>query len=385
MLKMKKIILAPDSFKGTMSAITICGIAERVIKRFFPDAEIINVPIADGGEGTCDCFFEALGGEKIDVKVSGPFFEKVDSFYLLLPDKKTAVIEMSAAAGLPLAGDKKNPAITTTFGVGELILHVLKKGVKKIILGLGGSATNDGGAGMAAALGIKFFDNEGKDFIPTGGTLEKITKIDFSDKLKQLDDCAFIAMCDVNNPICGTNGAAYIFAPQKGADPEMVKTLDENLLHFSKIILAYTGKDILNIPGTGAAGGMGAGVLAFLTGELKSGIETVLDTVGFDELLEGADLVITGEGRIDSQSLSGKAVIGVARRAKKKNVPVVAVCGGIEDDIMEVYNEGVSAVFSINRKPLPFSEARLFSEKNLELTIDSLMRVIKNINKGDCR
>ena len=374
---MKKFILAPDSFKGTMSSIKICNIISSVIEKHFSDAEIIKIPVADGGEGTIDCFLEAVGGRKVNVKVKGPYFEERDSFYGVLSTDDTAVVEMATAAGLPMVVGKENPALTTTYGVGQLIKHAIENGSKKVIIGLGGSCTNDGGTGMAAALGIKFLDENENEFIPTGGTLNKISKIDISGRLKALDDCEILAACDVNNPLCGKNGASYIFGPQKGADPSMVEQLDNNLMHLAQIIKRDLGKDIMNVPGSGAAGGLGAGVLAFAGAELKSGIEIVLDTVKFDEIAKGASCVITGEGKIDGQSLRGKVPVGVAKRAKALEIPVIVIAGDIGDDIENVYSLGVTAVMSINRVAVPFEKARLRCESDLELTVDTLMRLLK--------
>lgn len=376
MRSMRKILLVPDSFKGTMSSSEICLIMETVIKRYFPDAEIISIPVADGGEGSVDSFLSAVGGEKIIVPVKGPYFEDIEGFYGVLPDH-TAVIEMAAAAGLPMVGDNKHAEKTTTYGVGQLILHAVRNGCKKIVVGLGGSATNDGGAGALAALGIRFMDQEGKEFVPVGETLMKISTID----KKRLDSCLsgvqIVTMCDIDNPLCGPNGAAVVFGPQKGADAEMVKLLDMNLAHLAEIIRRDIGVEIKDIAGAGAAGGMGGGMAAFLNTKLQLGIETVLDTVGFDSLLTGADLVFSGEGKIDFQSLRGKVVIGVARRAIKERVPLIAVVGDIGDNIEGAYAEGVSAIFSINRVAVPYNEARLRSKADLALTMDNLMRFIK--------
>ncbi|NLM10410.1 MAG: glycerate kinase [Clostridiaceae bacterium] len=372
---MKKIIIAPDSFKGTMSSIRICDIMEEEIRKFFPDAEINKIPVADGGEGTVDSLIEAGKGKKVFVKVKDPYFETIDSFYGILSDGETAVIEMAAAAGLPLVENRKNPSATTTYGVGELIRHAVSKGCKNIIIGLGGSCTNDGGAGMAAALGVKFTDEEGKEFIPVGGTLSQVKKIDASEML-DLSGLTITAMCDVNNPLCGENGASKIFGPQKGADKEMTELLDRNLKHFANIIKSQLNKDIIDMPGAGAAGGLGAGVAVFLNAELKQGIDVVLDTVDFNTLLDQANLVFTGEGRIDGQSLRGKVVHGVAIRAKKYGVPVIAVVGDIGDGIEDIYNAGVSAIMSINRVAVPFEIARLRSEKDLALTMNTIMRLL---------
>jgi len=374
-IKMKKIVLAPDSFKGTMSSIKICDIMEAEIKKFYPDAEVIKIPVADGGEGTVDAFLEAVGGEKIHVMVKGPYFETMDSFYGILADGKTAVIEMAAAAGLPLVENRKNPFLTTTYGVGELIRHAVESGCRNLIIGLGGSCTNDGGAGMAAALGVKFICKDGEEFIPTGGTLSRVDRIDTSE-IMDLSGVTITVMCDVNNPLCGENGASKVFGPQKGADAAMTELLDRNLRHFAEIIKVHLNKDITDMPGAGAAGGMGAGTAAFLDAELKRGIDVVLDTAGFDSLLEGTDLVFTGEGKIDSQSLSGKVICGVASRAKKHNVPVIAVVGDIGDDTEEIYSLGITAVMSINRVAVPFEIARHRSEKDLALTMNTIMRLL---------
>lgn len=373
---MKKIILAPDSFKGTMNSITICCIMEDVIKRHFSSAEIIKVPVADGGEGTIDCFLEAVGGEKINVRIKGPYFEEIDACYGILPDGNTAIIEMAQAAGLPLVEGRMNPSITTTYGVGQLIIHAVARNCTNIIIGLGGSCTNDGGCGMAAAMGIRFYDHGGKLFVPTGKTLKEIAFIDTSARSKMLDECSITAMCDVNNSFCGPNGAAFVFAPQKGADEKMVHELDDNLQYLESIIKSQLKINIAELPSAGAAGGMGGGVVAFLNARLMSGIETVLATTHFDSILDGADLVFTGEGKIDTQSLSGKVVIGVAERAAKKQVPVIAVVGDIGDDIDGIYPKGVTAVVSINRVAVPFEAARKRCKKDLSLTVDTIMRLL---------
>jgi len=373
---MKNIILAPDSFKGTMSSSRICGIMEEVLVRYFPDAVIRKIPVADGGEGTVECFREAVGGTEVRLKVSGPYFEEIEAAYAVLPDGSTAVIELAAAAGLPLVGENRNPLLTTTFGVGQMIRHALENGCKNIVLGLGGSSTNDCGTGMAAALGVRFLDEKGEAFVPVGGTLDRIKDIDMSCRAKELDGCKLTVMCDVDNPLCGINGAAYVYGPQKGADEETVIVLDINLEYLSGLIREKLHTDLAQMPGAGAAGGAGAGVVAFLGGELKPGIETVLDVVGFDSLLENADLVFTGEGKIDRQSLRGKVVAGVAKRAKLKGVPVIVVVGDIGDEIDEVYRLGVTAVVSINRVAVPFETAKHRSESDLRLTMHDIARLL---------
>jgi glycerate kinase len=374
---MKRIILAPDSFKGTMSAIKVCNIMEGEIKRHFPDMEVVKIPVADGGEGTVDCFLEALGGSRINLTVCGPLFAETKAFYGILPDGNTAVIEMAAAAGLPLTKGRNNPAATTTYGVGQLIRNAVENGCRKIIIGLGGSATNDGGAGMAAALGIRFIDALDCEFIPVGGTLDRVARIDTEGLVKELADCEITGMCDVDNPLYGEYGAARIYGPQKGADEECIVLLDKNLEYFSSLLKQQLGIDIAHLPGTGAAGGLGAGIMAFLKAGLKSGIDTVLDTVGFNNLLQGTDLVITGEGRIDGQSLRGKVVVGIAGRAKEKGIPLIAVVGDIGDDIQQVYSKGVTAVVSINRVAVPFEKAAARCETDLSCTMDTIMRLLK--------
>lgn len=374
-LQMNKVLLIPDSFKGTMSSSEICEIMKKSIRSYCPEAEIVSIPVADGGEGSVDSFLSAVGGERVRLSVKGPYFENVKGFYGRLPDN-TAVVEMAAAAGLPLVGNKKHVEETTTYGVGQLIEHAVKSGCKKIIVGLGGSATNDGGVGAAAALGVRFLDRSGKPFIPVGASLCNIASIDVSGLNPLLEKVQIVTMCDIDNPLCGPQGAATVFSPQKGADEATVKMLDENLAHLAVVIEENLGKKIANIRGAGAAGGMGGGMVAFLNSKLQMGIETVLDAVHFDSLLEGADLVISGEGKIDCQSLRGKVVVGVARRTKRKGIPLIAVVGDIDDNIAGIYAEGVTAVFSINRKAIPFEEAKLRCKSDLALTMDNLIRLL---------
>jgi len=372
---MRKIVVVSDSFKGSITSSEICAIVAEEVRRFFPECEIVGLPVADGGEGTVDSFLACVPGEKIFSEVSGPNFERRTAFFGRFGE--TAIIEMAAAAGLPLVGDEKDPTKTTTFGVGELMKHALEHGAKKLILALGGSATNDGGCGAAAALGTRFFDAEDKLFVPTGGTLSKIARIDNSETKRLLSGVEVVAMCDIDNPMHGSRGAAYVFAPQKGADAAMVTLLDNELAALDAIIMRNLGLSVANMSGAGAAGAMGAGVVAFFGATLQPGIETVLDTVCFEERISGADFVITGEGRLDSQSLRGKVVIGVARRAKRAGVPVLAVVGDIGDGIDEAYSEGVRAVFSTNHLAIPFSEAKLRSKQDYRSTVSNLLRLIE--------
>lgn len=372
---MKKIILIPDSFKGTLSSAKICEILAGQIAEVFPGCQTVQIPVADGGEGSVDCFLTALGGEKRTVTVKGPYFEEMEAFYGMLPDG-TAVVEMAACAGLPLVEDRKNPEKTSTYGVGQLLLRAAEDGAKQIVVGLGGSCTNDAGCGAAAAAGVRFWNAQGEEFLPVGGTLHEIARIDcagFSPLLKQIP---IRTMCDIDNPLYGPTGAAAVFAPQKGADEAMVARLDNGLRHFAAKVKENLGMELDTLPGGGAAGGMGAGMRAFFASPLQMGIETVLDTVRFDALLQDADMVFTGEGRLDTQSLRGKVVIGVARRAKQANVPVVALVGQAEDDIDAAYDEGVTAVFSINRKAQDFSVSRYRSEENLALTAKNILYLL---------
>lgn len=374
---MQNFILVPDSFKGTLSAIEVCNIMKSSIKNLYKDANIISVPVADGGEGTVDAFLYALGGEKKSIWVSDAFNEqKILAYYAMLKDD-IAVIEMATCAGLPLVKNRLEPDKTTTFGVGELIIDAINSGAKKIILGLGGSATNDGGCGMASALGVKFKDEQNQEFIPTGGTLSQIYKIDMNNIYSKIKDVEFISMCDVDNPLCGKLGASAVFAPQKGADEDMVKLLDEGLAHLAKIIKRDLHIEVKDIKGAGAAGGLGAGSIAFLQSKLTKGIDVILDTIKFDELVSKADIVFTGEGKFDSQSLHGKVVMGVANRSQKYKTPVIVVTGAIGENIQEAYNKGITAIFSINKEPMEFSKSALKSKENMILTMENILRLLK--------
>ncbi len=372
---MKRFLLAPDSFKGTLSSKQICEIMKKRINGHFPKAEVIAIPVADGGEGSVDCFLSAMNGKLIRCVSVNPFFEEMEGFYGLLNDGKTAVIEMASCAGLPLVEDRKNPMQTTTYGVGLLMKDAVSKGAKEIILGLGGSATNDFGCGAAAALGFSFYDEKGETFIPVGGSLSKVVRIEQTENV--LDGIKLTLMCDVKNPVYGENGAAFVYAPQKGADQEQVKLLDDGLRHICEVAHHDLGEDASALVGGGAAGAMAGGMAVFFRASIRMGIDVVLDTVGFDRLLENADAVFTGEGKIDSQSLQGKVIHGVAKRAKEKDVPVIAVVGGVDGDISEVYKLGVNSVFTINRLPEDFSVSRYKSEENLDQTMDNIVRILK--------
>ena len=371
---MKKCVVVSDSFKGTVSSCEICAIAQRVIPRHFPACEVVCIPVADGGEGTVDCFVQAMGAQRVEITVTNALGEKSAAAYARLGE--LAIIEMAAAAGLPQVGERRCPGTATTYGVGELIAHAVDSGCGKILLGLGGSATNDGGCGCAAALGVGFLDADGQSFVPVGDTLGRIARIDTAEAEALLRSVEITVMCDVTNPLYGPTGAAYVFAPQKGADAEKVKSLDAGLRHFGDVIRSQYGLDVSAMPGAGAAGGMGAGCVALLGGTIQSGIDAVLDVTGFDRQLEGADLVITGEGRIDSQSADGKVVSGVARRTRAKGVPLIAIAGGIADSAGAVYDIGVSAMFSTDRAALPVDMLGARSPGDYEATLSDIMSLI---------
>lgn len=373
---MEKILLVPDSFKGTLSSRQVCQVMAGQLRRFFPQAQVKSIPVADGGEGSVEAFLAAAGGERRTRTVTGPFGEPVEAFYGVLGDGRTAVIEMAACAGLPLAEGRLNPERATTYGVGELLLAAKEAGCTKAILGLGGSCTNDGGAGAAAALGAKFTRADGAAFIPSGGTLGEIAALDVSPVAQALQGMELTAMCDIDNPLYGEAGAAAVFAPQKGADAAMVARLDAGLRHLGQVSARCLGRDFSHLPGAGAAGGLGFGMAAFCGAQLRMGIDAVLDAVGFDSLLPGTDVVFTGEGKIDSQSARGKVVSGVAVRCRKAGVPVVAVVGQIGQGFEEMYQQGLTAVFSINRAAQPFAESRFHAGENLALTMENIARLL---------
>lgn len=373
---MRRILLVPDSFKGTLTSRQVCEVMQTQLERFFPQAEIRGLPVADGGEGSVDAFLAAAGGVRKTVTVTGPFGEPVESFFGILPDGKTAVVEMAACAGLPMAEGCLDPERATTYGVGELILAAKAAGCSRVIAGLGGSCTNDGGAGAAAALGAVFTRRDGSRFVPTGGTLREIASLDCSPVRETLQGLELTVMCDIDNPLYGKTGAAHVFAPQKGADSPMVERLDQGLRHLAQTAARCLGEDKSQLPGAGAAGGLGFGMAAFCGASLHRGIDVVLDTLHFEELLTEADLVFTGEGRIDSQSAQGKVISGVASRAKKAGVPVVALVGEIGPGFEALYGQGLTAVFSINRAPQPFSESRRHAGENLALAVENIARLL---------
>ena len=373
---MYTVVLIPDSFKGTLSSRQVCRVMEQAILRRAPGVRVLSLPVADGGEGTVEAFLTALGGQRVEAAAAGPLGLAHTGFYGLLPGG-TAVVEMAACAGLPLAGPDNDPEKATTFGVGQLFLDALDKGARHFLVGLGGSATNDGGCGCAAAGGARFYTAGGEAFVPTGGTLKDIAHMDLSGMDRRLRDCTFTVLCDIDNPLCGENGAAAVFAPQKGADGAMVQRLDRGLGHLAELWRRDLGLDLRELPGGGAAGGMGAGMAAFFGGVLRPGIDLLLDAVGFDRLAKDADLIFTGEGCLDGQTLRGKAVSGVARRAKALGVPVVAVVGGSRGCLDDLYDLGLTAAFSINRLPQTLQDSAPHAAQNLAFTMENILRLLE--------
>lgn len=381
-----KIVIAPDSFKGTMSSREVCDIVSSAIKSVNPDIETIKIPVSDGGEGLVDAIISSIGGKKIKKIVKGPEFNEVEAQYGILQNNETAVIEMAAASGLLLLDDQGNPWNTSTFGTGQLIIDAIDLGCKRIILGIGGSATNDAGIGMAAAFGVRFLDAGGEEILLTGGGLEKLVTIDFTDIDKRLREVEIFVACDVDNPLYGESGASYVFAPQKGADSKMVRRLDDNLRKFADLLFKFTGKKVDDIPGTGAAGGLAACLLAFTKARLERGIKIVLDCVGFDKLITNADFIITGEGKIDSQSLRGKVVAGVAGRAALAKIPVIVIAGSVDiadDEDGEFYNKGICAIFSTVKTLGTFEMMKPKCRKYLydtAVNVTRLILAVKNID-----
>ncbi|GIU24498.1 glycerate kinase [Shewanella schlegeliana] len=373
-----KIVIAPDSFKESLTAMEVANEIERGFRTVLPNAQYVKVPVADGGEGTVQSMVDATDGSIVTLNVTGPLGNKVEAFYGILGagyqgDKKTAVIEMAAASGLHLvAQDKRNPLITTSYGTGELIVDALNRGIKHIIIGLGGSATNDGGAGMAQAIGAHLLDNQGKTLSVGGAALKQLAKLELNDLHPLIKECSFEVACDVNNPLCGDKGASAIFGPQKGATTAMVQQLDSALAHFADVIASSGIEDNRDLAGAGAAGGMGLGVMTFLNAQLKPGIDIVMETVNLAGLLENADLVITGEGRLDSQTLHGKTPMGVAGVAKAQGLPVIAIAGCVSDDANVLLEHGIDALFSITPRALPLVEVLASAKHNLYSTAKNI-------------
>lgn len=376
----KVFVLAPDSFKESMTAKEVCKAMEIGIKRAIPDAECIHVPMADGGEGTVQSLIDATGGTLVKKEVTGPLGTKVVAGYGILGDGKTAVIEMAAASGIYfVTKETKNPLITTTYGTGELIKDCIEQGITDIILGIGGSATNDGGTGMAAALGYKFLDEDGKELKLGGGFLDRLATIDTSNVIPGLRDVHILVASDVTNPLCGEHGASRVFGPQKGATPEMVEILDNNLRHYAQVVKDQLGIDVLNVPGAGAAGGLGAGLLAFTNATMKKGIEIVIEYTNLKEKLRHADYCFTGEGGIDFQTKFGKTPYGVAKVAKSvnPNMKVIALAGYIGKDVEVLYEEGFDAIFGVVPGAAELSTLLKQGSENVARTAESVARLLR--------
>ncbi|WP_435922967.1 glycerate kinase family protein [Paenibacillus sp. DYY-L-2] len=377
-MREKTFVLAPDSFKESMTAKEVCNAMEKGLRKVYPDANYVHVPMADGGEGTVQSLVDASGGRLFEKEVTGPLGRPVTARYGILGDGKTAAIEMASASGIHyVTKETKNPLVTTTYGTGELIRECLDLGVTKIIIGIGGSATNDGGTGMAEALGAKFLDAEGRTLPRGGGSLDKLAQIDVSSLDPRLKQAELIVACDVTNPLCGEHGASRVFGPQKGATPEMVEHLDAALGHYADIVKRQLGKDVRDIPGAGAAGGLGAGLLIFTQAKLQKGIEIVIEYTGLKKKIAGADLVFTGEGGIDFQTKFGKTPYGVAKAAKAAGKRVIAVAGYIGEGIDTLYAEGIDAVFGIVPGASELDKLLAEGPQNVERTCENIARVLK--------
>ncbi|MFT8212185.1 MAG: glycerate kinase [Symbiopectobacterium sp.] len=377
-MKKETFVLAPDSFKESMTAKEVCNAMEKGLRKVFPEANFVHVPMADGGEGTTQSLIDATEGSLYALSVTGPLGETVEASYGIMGNGEIAVIEMASASGIQFVNrDTKNPLVTTTYGTGELIRACLDKGIKKIILGIGGSATNDGGAGMAEALGVRFYDEAGNMLPRGGGALGRLQHIDLSGLDSRLAQADIQVACDVTNPLCGEQGASAIFGPQKGATPEMVAQLDNNLAHYAAVILNQLGKEIADVPGAGAAGGLGAGLMAFTQCTLRKGIDIVVEFSGLRDKLAGADFCFTGEGRIDYQTKFGKTPYGVARTAKAQGMPVIAVSGCVGEGVEALYGEGIDTIFGIIPRADNIEELLKDGPINMERACENIGRLLK--------
>lgn len=378
-----KIIIAPDSFKESLSSLSVARQIEAGFREIFPDAEILKLPVADGGEGTVEALVAATGGEIRKVRVSGPLGTPVEAFYGVCGNGRTAVIEMAAASGLALVPtDRRNPLLTSSFGTGQLIRRVLDDDLGHLIIGIGGSATNDAGAGMLQALGVRLLDGQGQDLPVGGGALGRLAAIDVSGLDPRLRDCQIEVACDVDNPLTGERGASAVYGPQKGATPAMVSELDANLALFARMVERDLGRSMDTVPGAGAAGGMGGALLAFLGARLRPGVEIVLDAIDLKNLVRDADLVITGEGCIDGQSVYGKTPVGVARIAGEQGVPVIALAGSLGPDAEDVLACGIQALFSVVHGPCKLEEALAAAARNVRRTARHLAEVLRLGNRA---
>ncbi len=374
-----KVVIAIDSLKGSLSSMEAGMAIKDGILAAKPDAEVIVKPLADGGEGTTDALIEGMNGERIDLTVTGPMHTPVDAYYGYLKDTNTAVMEMASAAGITLVPDsEKNPLLATSYGVGEMINDAIQRGCRNFIIGIGGSVTNDGGIGMLKALGVRFLDENDEDAGEGGQALAKVARIDVSGMNPLLKECHIQVACDVNNPLCGENGSTYVYGPQKGVTEDMKKTLDEAMAHFARVTSETLENDYLNTPGAGAAGGLGYAFLAYTGAALTPGIELILDAVGLEEELSSADVVVTGEGRLDFQTAMGKAPVGVARLAKKYNAKVIAFAGSVTKEATACNKEGIDAFFPILRSVCTLAEAKdpVAARNNMTATVEQVFRLL---------
>lgn len=374
-----KVVITIDSLKGSLSSMEAGMAIKDGILAAKPDAEVIVKPLADGGEGTTDALIEGMNGERIDLTVTGPMHTPVDAYYGYLKDTNTAVMEMASAAGITLVPDsEKNPLLATSYGVGEMINDAIQRGCRNFIIGIGGSVTNDGGIGMLKALGVRFLDENDEDAGEGGQALAKVARIDVSGMNPLLKECHIQVACDVNNPLCGENGSTYVYGPQKGVTEDMKKTLDEAMAHFARVTSETLENDYLNTPGAGAAGGLGYAFLAYTGAALTPGIELILDAVGLEEELSSADVVVTGEGRLDFQTAMGKAPVGVARLAKKYNAKVIAFAGSVTKEATACNKEGIDAFFPILRGVCTLAEAMdpVAARNNMTATVEQVFRLL---------
>ena len=372
----KKIVVASDSFKGSLTSMQVADAVGRAVAQVAPSCEVVKVDVADGGEGTMDALRQTLGGQKLYIEVSDPLGRPIKAPYVILEDGITAVVEMATASGLPLlAPGERNPLKTSTYGTGQLIADALCKGCRKFLVGIGGSATNDAGMGMLEALGYRFLDVQGNELHGCGESLEKVVSIDASYANFALTESEFIVACDVDSPLYGPNGAAYVFSPQKGADSQMVERLDLGLANFAQAVKRYNDKDISEIPGAGAAGGLGGGFVGFLNARLERGVEMVLDAIDFDSLIQGAELVITGEGKVDFQTLTGKTPFGVAKRARRQNIPVIAIGGGVQISQDDARAAGFADVVQVTPADMPL-EVAMMPEVASENVYNSTLKIL---------
>ena len=373
-----KVVVAIDSLKGSLSSMEAGLAIKEGVLAAQPDAEVIVKPLADGGEGTTDALIEGMNGERIDLTVTGPMHTPVDAYYGYLRETNTAVMEMASAAGITLVPDKeKNPLLATSYGVGEMIIDAIQRGCRNFIIGIGGSITNDGGIGMLKALGVRFLDEKGEDAGEGGQALAKVAYIDLSGLNPLLKECHIQVACDVNNPLCGESGSTYVYGPQKGVTEDMKKTLDEAMAHFARVTSESLENDYMNTPGAGAAGGLGFAFLAYVGATLTPGIELILDAVGLEDELSGADVVVTGEGRLDFQTAMGKAPVGVARLAKKYNARVVAFAGSVTKEATACNKDGIDAFFPILRGVCTLADAMdpVNARNNMIATVEQVFRL----------